>query len=131
MKAESILTLREYNYHRTRERRLHTVENARDFVDEIGFCHFWPIRGVEMPNLLHAISGRARSVPQEHGDPDGSKCWGWKDDALDKKWWYYGKLLRRRATLVSLELLPYFYACSDNLETSYHRTGAGGTNRPV
>lgn len=105
---------REYNYHRTPERRLRTVEEARTFVNEVGFCHFWPIKGAELPNLFHAIAGRVRPVPMEHGDPDISKCWGWKDGALDKRWWYYGKLLRRRATLVSLDLLPSFYACSEN-----------------
>jgi hypothetical protein len=93
---------------------LETVEDARAFVGKVGFCHFWPIKDVELPNLLHAIAGRTRPVPMAHDDPDGSKCWGWKDGSLDKKWWYYGKLLRRRATLVSLDLLPYFYACSEN-----------------
>jgi hypothetical protein len=34
---------------------------------------------------------------------------------LDKRQWYYGKLLQKRATLVSLALLPAFYACSENL----------------
>ena len=104
----------EFNYHRTPERRLHTVEDARTFVEEMGFCFFWPIKDIEMPNLFHAIAGRVRPVPMEHGDPDISKCWGWKDDSLDKKWWYYGKLLRRRATLISFDYLPYFYALSDN-----------------
>ena len=68
-----------------------------------------------IPNLFHAIAGRVRSVPMEHDDADISKCWGWKDDSLDKKWWYYGKLLRRWATLVSLDVLPHFYALSENL----------------
>ncbi len=116
----TILTLdeiehhREFNCRRTPERRVRTIEEARAFVEEVGFCHFWPIKGIELPNLFHAIAGRVRPVPDEHGDPDGSRCWGWKDDALDKKWWYYGKLLRRRATLVSLAELPYFYALSEN-----------------
>jgi hypothetical protein len=114
MDLDSILRAREHNYRRTAERRLHTVEDARAFVDEVGFCHFWPIKGVETPNLFHAIAGRVRPVPMEHDDPDIGKCWGWKDQSLDKKWWYYGKLLRRRATLVSLEMLPYFYALSEN-----------------
>ena len=114
MDSDSILRVREHHYHRTAERQLHTVEDARAFVDEVGFCHFWPIKGVETPNLFHAIAGRVRPVPMEHGDPDIGKCWGWKDQSLDKKWWYYGKLLRRRATLVSLEMLPYFYALSEN-----------------
>jgi hypothetical protein len=114
VKAEEILQRREFNYHRTPERRLHTVEQARTFVEEVGFCHLWPIKGIEMPNLFHAIAGRVRSVPTAHNDPDLSKCWGWKDRSLGEQWWHYGKLLRRRATLVSLDLLPTFYACSEN-----------------
>ena len=105
---------REFNYRRTPERRVRTLEEARAFIEEVDFCHFWPIKGIELPNLFHAIAGRVRPVPMEHDDPDISKCWGWKDRALDKKWWYYGKLLRRRATLVSLAELPYFYALSEN-----------------
>jgi len=112
--VKEIKRRRDHNYHRTPERRLRTVEEARAFVEEVGFCHFWPIKDIEMPNLFHAIAGRERSVPHEHDDPDIGKCWSWKDDSLDKKWWYYGKLLRRRATLVSLEMLPYFYALSEN-----------------
>jgi hypothetical protein len=111
---DEIKRQREFNYRRTPERRVCTTDGARAFVEEVGFCHFWPIKGVELPNLFHAIAGRVRSVPNEHDDPDISKCWGWKDHALDKKWWYYGKLLKRRATLVSLAELPYFYALSEN-----------------
>jgi hypothetical protein len=111
---QEVLRQREFNYRRTPERRVRTVEEARAFVEEVGFCHFWPIKGVETPNLFHAIAGRARPVPMAHDDPDISKCWGWKDDALDKKWWYYGKFLRRRATLISLAELAYFYALSEN-----------------
>jgi hypothetical protein len=114
MRLEDVQHLRALNYRRTRERRVQTIEAARAFVEEMGFCHFWPIKDIEMPNLFHAIAGRVRSVPNEHDDPDISRCWGWKDGSLDKKWWYYGKLLRRRATLVSLDMLPYFYALSEN-----------------
>jgi len=111
---DEIQRRREFLYRRTPERRLHTVEEARAFVEEVGFCHLWPIKGAELPNLFHAIAGRERPVPMEHDDADIGKCWGWKDESLDKKWWYYGKLLRRRATLISLGLLPYFYALSEN-----------------
>ena len=31
-----------------------------------------------------------------------------------KKIWYYGKILRRKATMISLEIAPYFYALSEN-----------------
>jgi hypothetical protein len=106
---------RDWTYRRTPDRRLHTAEQALDFVNQVGFCHFWPTKGAELPNLFQAIAGRVREVPRQHDDPDISKCWGWKDQALDQRQWYYGKLLRRRATLVSLEMLPAFYAASDNL----------------
>lgn len=112
---EWIADQRAYSYRRTPDRRIQTPEAARAFVEEVGFCHFWPVKGAELPNLFHAIAGRIRSVPMQHDDPDISKCWGWKDQALGKRWWYYGKLLRKRATLISLDLLAAFYACSDNL----------------
>ncbi|MBN1179194.1 MAG: hypothetical protein JXD18_08285 [Anaerolineae bacterium] len=111
---EWVAAQRAYNYRRTRERRVGTVEEARVFIDEVGFCHFWPIKDVETPSLFHAIAGRVRDVPNAHDDPDIGKSWGWKDESLDKRWWYYGKLLRRRATMVSLDLLPSVYACTDN-----------------
>jgi hypothetical protein len=118
--AEWIALQRAHNYHCSPERRIQTIEQARAFVEEMGFCHFWPTQGVEMPNLFHAIAGRVRAVPDEHNDADLGKCWGWKDEALDKRWWYYGKLIRRRATMVSLDLLPAFYACSDNFGDMEH-----------
>jgi hypothetical protein len=103
------------NYRRTPQLRIETPGAARAFVDEVGFCHFWPTKGTELPNLFQAIAGRVRPVPMQHDDPDMEKCWRWKDDALGTRQWYYGKLLCKRATLVSLEMLPLFYACSDNL----------------
>ena len=111
---EWIAEQRDSNYRRSPERRVQTLDAARAFVQAMGFCHLWPIKNVETPNLFHAIAGRERHVPNGHNDPDLGKCWGWKDQSLDKRWWYYGKLLRRRATLVSLDLLPAFYACSSN-----------------
>ena len=106
---------RTHNYRRTPPLRVETPEEALAFVDEVGFCHFWPNKGAELPNLFHAIAGRVRPVPRQHDDPDMQRCWRWKDEALGKRQWYYGKLLRKRATLVSLDLLPTFYACSEKL----------------
>lgn len=109
-----VIQRREARYRRTPERRIQSIDQARAWLGEIGFCHFWPIKGIETPNLFHAIAGQERSVPNAHNDPDLSLCWGWKDQSLDKRWWYYGKLLRHRATMVSLNLLSVFYACSEN-----------------
>ncbi len=104
--------LRDARYRRKRSLRLKLPAEAIRFVNDLGFCFFWPIKGIEMPSLWTAVAGD-RPVADEHDDP-GHITWGWKDQALDKRWWYYAKLLRGRATLVSLGVLPYFYALSEN-----------------
>jgi hypothetical protein len=112
--AQWVTWLRTHNYRRTPQRRLQSRDEAIDFVNEMGFAFFWPIKGIECANLFHAIAGRARAVPHQHDDPDIEKCWGWKDQLLGARVWFYAKVLRRRATLISLNLLPAFYALSPN-----------------
>jgi len=85
---------------------------ALDFVNERGFIFFWPVKGMDLPSLWTAVAGDRR-VADEHDDP-GHITWGWKDNSLDKKIWYYGKVLRRKATFISLETAPFFYALSEN-----------------
>jgi hypothetical protein len=85
---------------------------ALDFVNERGFTYFWPIKGIDFPSLWTAVAGD-RLVPNQHDDP-GHVTWGWKDDALDQRIWYYAKVLRRKATIISLEVAPYFYALTEN-----------------
>jgi len=65
-----------------------------------------------MPSLWTAVAGD-RPVADKHDDP-GHITWRWKDGALDKKIWYYAKLLRKKATMISLDVAPYFYALSEN-----------------
>ncbi len=92
--------------------RLISAEDARAFVNERGFIYFWPVKGIELPSLWTAVAGD-RPVADEHDDP-GHISWGWKDESLGKRWWYYAKILRRKATLISMEVAPYFYALSEN-----------------
>jgi hypothetical protein len=93
--------------------QLRSVKEALSFVEERGFIFFWPVKGVDLPSLWTAVAGD-RPVPNNHDDP-AHITWRWKDSMLDQKCWYYGKLLRRKATLVSLEMIPYFYALSDRV----------------
>jgi hypothetical protein len=92
--------------------QLHSVEEAEEFVNQRGFVFFWPNKGIEFPSLWSAVAGD-RPVADEHDDP-GHITWGWKDDSLDKKRWYYGRVLKHRNAFISLGLLPYFYALSPN-----------------
>jgi hypothetical protein len=93
-------------------RKVTTTAQALEFVNERGFVYFWPIKGVVLPSLWVAVAGD-RPVADEHDDP-GHVTWGWKDQALGKKRWYYAKMLRRKATLIAMEVAPYFYALSEN-----------------
>ena len=93
-------------------RKLLTPEDAAAFVKERGFVYFWPIKGITLPSLWSAVAGDRR-VADAHDDP-GHITWSWKDNALGKRIWYYGKILRKKATLIDLEVVPYFYALSEN-----------------
>jgi hypothetical protein len=115
MPTLSIQKLNEYRartYHTAPGMRLTSVEDAVNFVNQRGFISFWPIKGLELPSLWAAAAGD-RPVADEHDDP-GHKTWGWKDDSLGKKRWYYGRVIKRRNAMISLEALPLFYALSPN-----------------
>ena len=106
--------LRNERYHRRRDKRLRHADDIRRFVDDVGVCLLFPVQGVEMPNVYQAVAGYAKAITSKHDDPHISLTWSTKDRALDKRWWYYGKLIKGKATLVSLDLLPHFYALSEN-----------------
>ena len=93
--------------------RLHSIKDAIDFVNQRGFVFFWPITGIDLPSLWCAVAGN-RPVPNNHDDP-GHITWRWKDDLLGKKKWYYAKILRRKSTIISLKLVPYFFALSQSV----------------
>ena len=114
----SIIDLKKFNAYRVKTfhlppaKPLSSQANALTFVNKRGFVFFWPIKGIEFPSLWTAVAGE-RPVADKHDDP-GHVTWGWKDNALHKRIWYYGKILRRKATMISLEAAPYFYALSGN-----------------
>jgi hypothetical protein len=114
----SRINLKRLKEHRARsfmlppQRPLRSQAQAVNFVDKRGFVYLWPIKGVDLPSLWTAVAGR-RPVAEKHDDP-GHVTWGWKDDALPKRLWYYAKVLRRKATLISLDVAPFFYALSEN-----------------
>ena len=92
--------------------RIASPGEAVSYVIERGYILFWPMQGVLMPSLWVAAAGD-RPVPDAHDDP-GHVTWGWKDSMLGKHRWYYGRALRKRNMMISLDVLPYFYALSPN-----------------
>ena len=113
-----MLDLKKLQAHRARTFRLPpsprvaSPKAALDFINVRGFVYFWPIKGIDLPSLWTAVAGN-RVVADKHDDP-GHVTWRWKDNALGKKTWYYAKILRKKATMISLEIVPDFYALSEN-----------------
>ena len=103
--------------------QIQTEEEAVNFVIARGVVFFWPITGLNMPSLWCAAAGD-RPVPNNHDDP-GHITWRWKDDLIGKNKWYYAKVLRRKSTIISLDLIPNFFALSPSVhdeleEISFH-----------
>jgi len=111
---DQIERLRDERYRRTSALRVHSEEQARAFIDEVGFCFLFGEKGVEIPTLWSAICGAKRAVPKQHNDDDLGRAWRWKDSLPSRGAVFYGKLLRNKPTMVSLLLLPAFYALSPN-----------------
>lgn len=99
-----------FSYHT--DNRVITKDQAIQYVNERGFIFFWPINGVTLPSLWGAVAGD-RPVPNNHDDP-AHVTWNWKDSLLGKHVWYYAKILRKKATIISMSTAPYFYALTEN-----------------
>ena len=106
----ALIKCRSQTYRLDPDIRLRTRDDAVDFVEERGFLTLWPIQGIDLPSLWTAVAGD-RPVAVDHDDP-GHVTWGWKDSMLDQRRWYYGKLIRGKATFVSLGTILSFYALS-------------------
>jgi hypothetical protein len=103
---------RRVSYQTAPGKRIKSKDQAIQFVNTRGFVYFWPIKDALLPSLWVAVAGD-RPVANAHDDP-GHVTWGWKDSLLGTKSWYYAKVLRKKSTIISLSVAPYFYALSDN-----------------
>ncbi len=110
----ALQSYRDRRYRCTPAGRVTSEAEARAFVDDVGFCFLFGAHGYEMPTLWGAITGAHRDIPEHHDDDDLGRTWSWKDTLPARGEVYYGKLIHQTATLVSLELVPVFYALSPN-----------------
>ncbi len=97
-------------YRRTLVRRfsVRTEAQCRRFVDALGFCYAFTPGPGGIPGLFDVLG--TRSV-----DRMWSWAWSWKDSLATRKRVYYGRVLRRKPTFISLAYLPHFYALSGNV----------------
>lgn len=89
----------------TARRRVRNADQLVALVDDFGFCFAFTLRPGDAPipacfdHLSTSDEGRKWGW-----------MWGWKDELAEAKRVYYGTLLARKPTFVSLALLPTFYA---------------------
>jgi hypothetical protein len=109
---EQIRSYRADTFRTSPGRRITSQNEAVDYVNQRGFIYFWPIRDITLPSLWVAVAGD-RPVADEHDDP-GHVTWGWKDALIGSHAWYYAKVLRKKATMIAMEIAPFFYSLSEN-----------------
>jgi hypothetical protein len=94
--------------HRAKVNRVHRVRNAEglvEMVDAFGFCFAFTLRIGDAP-----IPACFDHLSTNSDDRKWGWMWGWKDELPEEKRLYYGKLLVRKPTFVSMKMLPAFYA---------------------
>lgn len=92
--------------------RVRGEKTALQFVNEAGFCFTLSDFGLPVASLYVAVCGRRhpRWPKHTHHDPAIGLTWDLKDRLPARGLTYYGKLVRGKPTLVSLDLLPAFCA---------------------
>jgi len=94
--------------HRGKLNRVHRVRNREglvEMVDAFGFCFAFTLRTGDAP-----IPACFDHLSTNSEDRRWGWMWGWKDELPEEKRLYYGKLLVRKPTFVSMKMLPTFYA---------------------
>jgi hypothetical protein len=94
--------------HQAKVLKTHRVRNAGQLVqliDALGFAFAFTLRTGDAP-----IPACFDHLSTNDTDRKWSWMWGWKDELPEEKKLYYGVLLSRKPTFVSMKLLPTFYA---------------------
>ncbi|HKW79139.1 MAG TPA: crosslink repair DNA glycosylase YcaQ family protein [Candidatus Limnocylindria bacterium] len=93
--------------HRAKVERSHRIRNAAQLVrmvDAVGFCFaFTGEAAYPVPACFDHLSTSSESRKWDW-------MWPWKDELPEEKKLYYGKLLVKKPTFVSMKMLPTFYA---------------------
>ncbi|HEY1485907.1 MAG TPA: hypothetical protein VGF84_07370 [Micromonosporaceae bacterium] len=97
---------------------LTTIEQAADFIDEVGFALLFPADRIDAPTLYEVVKG-ADVEPFAEGSVE-SMIWGWKDELPKDGRVWYGKFAYKRASLLCPELLAALYPADGDLDDHEH-----------
>lgn len=121
--SEDVERWRDKTHCRTQKSTVSNEREALAFINRVGFCLATKSDGLEVPNLWDAVtSGQARP-PHTNGNGVSKRSYylsyAWEIQSIlpNHNSIYYGKIFKRRPSLISLEFFPYFYALSERTGT--------------
>jgi len=93
-----------------------TITQAARYVDRVGFCLLFPIKGVRLPSLWAAVKGRSPRNFNLVADWDSTamQLWEWKDELPRRRLCWFGRYFHAKKSLLSLKFLPCFYRLAGN-----------------
>lgn len=111
---------RDKTYRRITRLAVNNERQALAFVNGVGFCLTTRFEGMELPNLWDAVSSGGVADRRKDDSTGGyylRYAWQIHNVLPNHNSVYYGKLFKRRPSIVSREYFTYFFALSE-------RTGA-------
>jgi hypothetical protein len=99
--------IRRYRHAVVGRHRVRTKAAALRFVNAVGFCYAFTAGPGELPVLFDVLG--TRSVNRMW-----SWAWQWKDELASERHLFYGRIVRRKPTLISLAYIPHFFALTGN-----------------
>lgn len=120
---EDIERWRDKSHRRTAALAVRNERQALSFINSVGFCLAAKADGLELPNLWDAVtSAQFKAIRFNNEDTPKrsyylSYAWEIQGILPNHNSVFYGKIFKRRPSLVSKEFFPYFYALTE-------RTGA-------
>jgi len=109
---QAVESWRDRSFRRLPALKVRGERSALQFVNAVGFCFTLSHFGLPVPSLYVAVCGRRnpRWPRRTHHDAEIGLTWNLKDSLPAKRLVHYGKLVKGKPTLVSLDLFPAFCA---------------------
>ena len=82
--------------------------HALGFIKAVGFCYAFTPGPGRLPSLFEVLDTRS-------DNRRWAWAWEWKEALPAEKRVFYGRVLARKPTFVSMEFLPYFFALTGNV----------------
>ncbi|TMI84205.1 MAG: winged helix DNA-binding domain-containing protein [Bacillati bacterium ANGP1] len=91
-----------------RHHRVRSKFDALRFIRAVGYCYAFTPGPGRLPSLFEVLDTRS-------DDRRWAWAWDWKEALPSEKRVFYGRILARKPTFISLAFLPHFFALTGNV----------------